>query len=31
MSVAENENILSKNTLRQIDDYNSEWEVRCSE
>ena len=25
----ENEKLLSENTLRQIDDYNSEWEMRC--
>jgi len=27
---AENESLLSENTLRQIDDYNSEWEERCA-
>ena len=27
----ENEELLSENTLRQIDDYNSEWEERCGE
>ena len=26
----ENETLLSDNTLRQIDDYNQEWEVRCN-
>lgn len=26
----ENETLLSDNTLRQIDDYNQEWEIRCS-
>ena len=25
----ENEKLLSENTLRQIDDYNSEWKERC--
>lgn len=25
----ENDILLSGNTLRQIDDYNQEWEIRC--
>ena len=25
----ENEKLLSESTLRQIDDYNQEWEIRC--
>ena len=25
----ENDTLLSDNTLRQIDDYNQEWEIRC--
>lgn len=27
----ENSNLLSESTLRQIDDYNQEWEVKCGE